>query len=367
MTAAAGTGTAWRRSFFGQNGDPLARSTLVGKKLDGDRPDLWPVIEAEQARLTALEEAFAADRLAQLSAGFLRLALPVLRQQARRRQVEGLMDYGDLILRSNDLLRDPGAAWVLFKLDHGLDHLLLDEVQDTAPAQWTIAGSLTEEFFAGSSAREARAERDAPGRTVFAVGDRKQSIYGFQGADLRSFDDWRERLRDRVRAARRGWHDGALDVSFRSVVPVLALVDAVFADPEAARGVVEPGAPPLLHVSARPEDGGQVELWPLTPREAVPQPEAWTIPETNLGQTSAPGRLARDLAQWIARLTDGSQRLESQDRPVSPGDILVLSAKARALRPHSGARAESRRRAGRGAGPARAHGPGCGTGSHGAG
>jgi ATP-dependent helicase/nuclease subunit A len=317
----------WSRSFFGKDGDPLSRTTLVGKKLDGDRPDLWPVIEDEQARLTALEDAFAADRLAALSAAFLRLALPVLRQQARRRQVEGLMDYGDLILRSNDLLRDPGAAWVLFKLDHGLDHLLLDEVQDTAPAQWTIAGSLTAEFFAGQSAREARAEKGAPERTVFAVGDRKQSIYGFQGADLRSFDDWRERLRSRVRTSRRDWHDGALDVSFRSVVPVLALVDAVFADPEAARGVVEPGTPPLLHVSARPEDGGQVELWPLTPREALPVPDAWTIPETNLGQTSAPGRLARDLAQWIARLTNGGEKLESQDRPVSPGDILVLLQK----------------------------------------
>ena len=109
----------WSRSFFKADGDPLARVTIVGKKLDAERPDLWPVIEAEQARLSALEDAFAAERLADLSAAFLRLALPVLRRQARRRQVEGLMDYGDLILRSNELLRDPGAAWVLFKLDHG--------------------------------------------------------------------------------------------------------------------------------------------------------------------------------------------------------------------------------------------------------
>ncbi|MCB8874972.1 double-strand break repair helicase AddA [Acidisoma silvae] len=327
--------TVWSRSFFKADGGPLARSTLVGKKLDADRPDLWPVIEAEQARLTAIEDAFAADRLADLSASFLRLALPVLRNQARRRQVEGLMDYGDLIIRSNELLRDPGAAWVLFKLDHGLDHLLLDEVQDTAPAQWTIAGSLTAEFFAGTGAREVQAQtqKDALGRTVFAVGDRKQSIYGFQGADLRSFDDWRDRLRQRVRRAQRDWHDGALDVSFRSVVPVLALVDAVFADPEAARGVVEPGSTALLHVSARPEDGGQVEIWPLTPREAVPSPDAWTIPDSNLGQTSAPGRLARDLAQWIARLTDGSQTLASQGRPVQPGDILVLLQKRAPIAP----------------------------------
>lgn len=312
---------SWASSFFGKTGEPLARVTLVGKKLDGLKPELWPAIEREQQRLESVREAFAADRLARLSTAFLRLCLPILRQQARRRQVEGLMDYGDLILRSNDLLRDPGAAWVLFKLDHGLDHLLLDEVQDTAPVQWTIAGSLTEEFFSGIGTR---GEEGAIGRTVFAVGDRKQSIYGFQGADLRSFDEWRERLRLRVRAARRDWHDGALDVSFRSVAPVLQLVDAVFADPEAARGVVETGGLPLAHLSARPEDGGQVELWPLVPKEDVPSPEAWTIPETNLGQTSAPGRLARQLAGWIAKLTDGTTLLESQGRPVSPGDVLVL-------------------------------------------
>jgi ATP-dependent helicase/nuclease subunit A len=314
----------WVEGLLTDKGEPRARSSLIGKKLDSAEPHLWPVIEAEQARVLALADAFAADRLAGLSAALLRLAIPVLRRQAQRRQLEGLMDYSDLIRHSNKLLHDPGAAWVLFKLDHGLDHLLLDEVQDTAPEQWTIAGSLTEEFFAGVGARDTG---DGIGRTVFAVGDRKQSIYGFQGADLRSFDDWRGRLADRVRKGKRRWHDGALDVSFRSVVPVLALVDAVFADPDAARGVVEPGGGPLLHVSARPEDGGQVELWPLMPREAIEPPQPWLIPEANLGQASAPGRLARSLAQWIARLTDGGTPLESQGRPVTPGDVLVLLQK----------------------------------------
>ena len=314
----------WVSALLTSTGEPRARSTVVGRKLDTAEPDLWPVIEAEQTRIMAIADAFAADRLAALSASLLRLAVPVLRRQAQRRQAEGLMDYGDLIRHSNKLLHDPGAAWVLFKLDHGLDHLLLDEVQDTAPEQWTIAGSLTEEFFAGLGTRDAQ---DGVGRTVFAVGDRKQSIYGFQGADLSSFDHWRGRLADRVRQGRRRWHDGALDVSFRSVVPVLALVDAVFADPEAAAGVVEANGDPLLHVSARPEDGGRVELWPPMPREAIEAPQPWLIPETNLGQTSPPGRLARSLAQWIARLTDGGTVLESQGRPVTPGDILVLLQK----------------------------------------
>ena len=119
--------------------------------------------------------------MAAVSAALLTLAAPVLRAYAAHKEASGLLDYDDLIGRTSHLLVDPGAAWVLYKLDGGLDHLLLDEVQDTAPAQWRIAHALTAEFFAGEAARDAQ-------RTVFAVGDRKQSIYSFQGADVDEFD-----------------------------------------------------------------------------------------------------------------------------------------------------------------------------------
>ena len=137
------------------------------------------------------------------------LAAPVLRAYAEHKDASGLLDYDDLIGRTSNLLVDPGAAWVLYKLDGGLDHLLLDEVQDTAPEQWRIAHALTAEFFAGATARDAH-------RTVFAVGDRKQSIYSFQGADVDAFDQSHRLLRERVDAAGKPWRDATLDVSFRS-------------------------------------------------------------------------------------------------------------------------------------------------------
>ncbi len=175
--------------------------------------------------------------MADLSAALLVLAAPVLRAYAAHKQDSGLVDYDDLIGRTSQLLVDPGAAWVLYKLDGGLDHLLLDEVQDTAPAQWRIAHALTAEFFAGAGAREEN-------RTVFAVGDRKQSIYSFQGADADEFDRSRDLLERRVTAAGGKFRKTPLDVSFRSTQPVLSLVDAVFDDPVAAAGVVEPGERP---------------------------------------------------------------------------------------------------------------------------
>src|ERR1700753_167850 len=128
-----------------------------------------------------MEDARRAIRLASVSRALAMLAGPVAHGYAVRKDEAGLLDYDDLIITTENLLVKPGAAWVLYKLDGGLDHLLLDEVQDTAPQQWRIAHALTDEFFAGAGARDRT-------RTVFAVGDRKQSIYSFQGADTAEFD-----------------------------------------------------------------------------------------------------------------------------------------------------------------------------------
>ena len=160
------------------------------------------------------------------------------------RTTSGLLDYDDLIGRTSHLLVDPGAAWVLYKLDGGLDHLLLDEVQDTAPAQWRIAHALTAEFFAGAAAREAD-------RTVFAVGDRKQSIYSFQGADIEEFDRSHRPLAD-AGAARRASPGATRGWTCRSArpQPVLELVDRVFADPTGRRRCRRAG--PDAHPLRRP-------------------------------------------------------------------------------------------------------------------
>ena len=304
--------SAWRCAFLLDDGSPRGPTTLVNKKLAEQRPELAAALLEEQQRVLAVEDSCRAARAAAASAALLRLAGPVVRCYAGSKRDEDKLDYDDLIGRTGHLLVDPGAAWVLYKLDGGLDHLLLDEVQDTAPAQWAIAGRLTEEFFAG----------EGPHRTVFAVGDRKQSIYSFQGADPDQFDRWRDILRRRVEAVGGKWRDVGLNVSFRSAAPVLALVDAVFADPAAAQGVEAAGT--LVHIADRAGHAGSVELWPLAPPPEEAAAEPWTVPERNLGSISAPQRLAEALADWIAGETAGTTLLESRARPLRPGDVLVL-------------------------------------------
>ncbi len=305
----------WREHCLTDNGDGRKPGAFVNPKLATADPRIAATFQAEVDRVLAVEDACRGLRMAEASHALVTLAGPVLDGYARRKDELGLLDYDDLIGQTRRLLVDPGAAWVLYKLDGGLDHLLLDEVQDTAPAQWRIAHALTEEFFSGAGAQRQE-------RTVFAVGDRKQSIYSFQGADAEEFDRSRDLLGARVRQAGKTWIERPLNVSFRSTEPVLALVDRVFADPLAAAGVAEPGT--LSHLAERSGHAGAVELWPLAPPPPDDEPPPWTVPTTNQGLKSAPQVLAETLARWIARETDGTVDLPSRGRHLRPGDVMVL-------------------------------------------
>ncbi len=307
---------SWREEFQTTTGEDRKIGGFLNQKLAPALPELPAVVAAEQARIRHVEDGWRAAEVAKLTAALVDLAGPVTELYAEGKSFTGRLDYDDLIARTARLLVDPGAAWVLFKLDGGLDHLLLDEVQDTAPAQWEIAGRLTAEFFAGAGAR------DGVVRTVFAVGDRKQSIYGFQGADPDAFEQWRGILRRRVEQAGADWRDVTLDVSFRSTAPVLQLVDAVFAQEDAAAGVSAPGA--LHHIADRAAHAGVVDLWPLAPRPEPAPVQPWDIPAENLRQTSAMQRLADALAEWIDGQIRRGEILASKGRPIVAGDILVL-------------------------------------------
>ncbi|GBQ95661.1 DNA helicase II [Acetobacter nitrogenifigens DSM 23921 = NBRC 105050] len=317
----------WRGLFLTSKGEPRKNAGLNKKLLDAHEDVLAP-FEAEAARILRVEEVRRARVLITLTLALLGAAAPVIESYGARKSLLGQVEYDDLIARTLGLLRDPGSAWVLYKLDGGVDHLLLDEVQDTSRVQWEIAGGLTSEFFVGEGARDPAA---GP-RTVFAVGDYKQSIYGFQGADPDAFRDWRRIFERRVRDGGGEWREPALNVSFRSTAPVLKLVDSVFAHSLAARGVSDPGQPASHHESARPGQGGRVELWPLVPRLEQGGEDAtsdmdvaldpWAAPTRNAGLVSPPQRLADTLARWIA--AELLKPPAPGERQLTPGDVLVL-------------------------------------------
>ncbi len=308
----------WCALLLTEGGEARAIRFLMSKALQEAVPELVMVIGAEQARLLRYRDQCASLVLAELSAALIDLVLPIRAADGSAKQQEARFDYADLIARAAQLLRNPGAAWVLYKLDGGLDHVLLDEVQDIAPAQWQVIDQIAAEFFAGSGARD---DAKLP-RSIFAVGDRKQSIYSFQGANLAVFDQWRQTIGRTVIDAQARWHDGTLETSFRSTAPILSLVDQVFAEGDARAGVVA-ASERLSHGISRAGQAGSVMLWPLVPAEAEPGLEGWQVGDYYIGQSSARRRLAEGIAAWIAAQI-GVMDLPARKRTLQAGDILIL-------------------------------------------
>ncbi|SHJ07545.1 DNA helicase/exodeoxyribonuclease V, subunit A [Roseomonas rosea] len=296
---------SWQTLLFTGEGKP--RAALVKED----------AFAREIARVEGILARWTSHRLMGATGSLLSAARPVLEDYKSRKQRRGALDFDDLIHRAQALLRDPGSAWVLFKLDGGLDHLLLDEAQDTNPAQWGIAQALAEEFFSGNGTQEAGQ------RTLFVVGDEKQSIFGFQGADARGFAEWETRFDNQVTRGGAVFERVPLTVSFRSCAPVLALVDQVFAEGEARRGVVRDGVS-LQHSADRAGHAGRVEIWPLLEQAGADAPEPWVVPREPVAAQDAEALLAEAIAARIARMIVEETLPARGDRPIRPGDIMVL-------------------------------------------
>jgi ATP-dependent helicase/nuclease subunit A len=274
--------------------------------------DPGAALRAEAERILRFDAERAGVALVEATLALVHLGDAVLRAYEHRKRLHGLLDYDDLVLKALALLRRPGVApWVLFKLDGGLDHILIDEAQDTNPEQWDIVAALSEEFFAG----EGEGERT---RTVFAVGDGKQSIYSFQRADPGAFVDMRQHFQTRVTAANQRWSVVPLAISFRAAQPLLQAVDAVFSAAGAADGVALDGAA-IHHDAARVGQAGVVELWPAVP---APDPAALAVSADRPAEPHA--RLARAIAARIAQWLATGERLEPRGRALQPGDVMVL-------------------------------------------
>ena len=222
-------------------------------------PDIEDVLRKEAERLAEVLDRIAGAALVERTMALLRLGLDIAGRYTRAKRRRAALDYDDLIVATRRLLESAdSAAWVLYKLDGGIDHVLVDEAQDTNPDQWEVIRRLTEEFFVGQGAVERT-------RTVFAVGDTKQSIFGFQRADPRKLKEMREWFAERSRIADKRFVPVDLNVSFRSTPAVLDAVDWVFGEDEAARGLADPGD--VIHLPSRKNEPGRVELWPLVSAE----------------------------------------------------------------------------------------------------
>jgi ATP-dependent helicase/nuclease subunit A len=307
---------AYLSLFFTKEDKPRAESTLATKAVDAD---IKQRLVEEQLRVVALVDKKRAVAALERTQALFRLARAIDARIARRKTALGALDFEDLIGKTVQLLSRQEAAWILYKLDRGIDHVLIDEAQDTNPAQWDIVRRITEDFTAGAGASGGRV------RTVFAVGDPKQSIYGFQGAEPREFERSRTFWERKIKAAELRFEDVRLTLSFRSVEAVLTAVDATFGISGHFKGLsFEDSAIGTIHESARPHAPGLVELWDIPEPATEDEPDAWTEPLDKPAEDSPPIRVAKRIADAVRIWTTQG---DETGRIWKPGDVLVLVRK----------------------------------------
>ncbi|NDV86439.1 double-strand break repair helicase AddA [Aurantimonas aggregata] len=311
---------ALRALCLRKDGVPCKPGSVATKHVTDFFEDFAERLELLAGHLLAIEDRLASLRLFEASRAALVLADRLERDYALLKRRRGRLDFEDLIVRTADLLtRSEAASWVHYKLDQGIDHVLIDEAQDTSPRQWQVMRQLVDEFFAGAGARNAV-------RTVFAVGDEKQSIYSFQGASPRMFGEERRAMERRARDAGADFEAVRLTQSFRTAAPVLAAVDKVFADPLNRQGVAFDDEAPTHH-TARGDAPGLVEIWPAYVAEPQPESRDWLQPLDHEPANSPANRLARRIAAQIGAWQGDTIIHKGAPKKLSPGDFIVLVRK----------------------------------------
>ena len=293
---------------------------------------------SEQERLEDLRRARRAANVALDTVNALVLADAYLTAYRIEKELSSGLDFADLIEKTRTLTAHaPAAAWVLYKMDGGIAHMLVDEAQDTAPEQWEIVRALSAEFFSGAGLP---ARGPALDRNMFVVGDEKQSIYSFQGAAPEILIQEFQFHRDRARGAGFEFERVDLLASWRSTPEILRFVDATFAPESLTAGLLprrpqDEAAEPIVHEAVRMTDSGCVDLWPLEVEIKGDEREAWDAPLDQVTEYSANRRLAERIAGEIADLLkrgDGVFDKEAKVwRAARPGDVLILVRRRKAL------------------------------------
>ncbi len=295
------------------------RKSVITKKFADANPSVARLFEAECQRLTALIEKRRALAVRDRTCALLYIATSAAANYRREKLERGLLDYDDLIDKTLDMLGRVSSGWVHYKLDRGVDHVLIDEAQDTSPKQWDIIAHLIEEFTSGQGAREGVT------RTIFAVGDEKQSIFSFQGADPHEFASRRRDLRKRFEDAGLKFDPVSFTYSFRSGPAILQSVDHVFRDEAIYRSIHAENTYPL-HESLSDAGLSLIELWDLAQADDRQDIEGWRAPFDGVSATSPEVKLARRIQAEIKRLIENGTMTghAGARRRLSYGDVLIL-------------------------------------------
>ncbi|MEA2866100.1 MAG: ATP-dependent helicase/nuclease subunit [Bradyrhizobium sp.] len=320
--ALAFTGAAQVDEYLGVflTDERTPRKSVVTKKFSDNNSAIARLFDSEGGRIGPLIERRRAVTTRDRTEALLQIATAAVANYRREKQERGLLDFDDLIDKTLEMLDRVSSGWVHYKLDRGVDHVLIDEAQDTSPRQWDIVAHIISEFTSGEGAR------DGVTRTVFAVGDEKQSIFSFQGAAPREFDLRRRALRKKFEDAGLKFDPVSFTYSFRSGPAILQSVDHVFRDEAIYRSIhsAETGYP--IHNSLADAGPSLIELWELQLPDKRDDIEGWRAPFDGVSATSPEVKLAKRIQAEIKSLVENGTMTGSlgDRRPLRYGDMLVL-------------------------------------------
>ncbi len=298
------------------------RKPLATKKVTENHPDILQNLQDEAARLLEIKQQIDAIKISTLTRDLFIVGDAILKQFEKIKENLNTLDFDDLILKTLDLLQGQTkpmkdldvTPWVRYKLDQGIDHLLVDEAQDTNPEQWEIIKALSDDFFS--------TQDDDINRSLFVVGDQKQSIFSFQRASPEKFIDMRQWFETKITSNNKPFENIQFNVSFRSTKSILTLVDHIFARPDLKEGLDEHHD--IEHQSFRYTQAGHIELWPIFKSPKKEDFNPWQPPTEIIESSSGASQMATHIGQTIQKWIDEKEILASYDRPIEAGDIMIL-------------------------------------------
>jgi len=303
------------RSFFLTN-DGSKKKRIVTKNIASPESSLYLELEIIQEKIYQFDQEAKAKHLILYSKLLSLIAKKIISEYEIYKQKNALLDYDDLIIYTQNLLTNSYAKeWVLYKLDGGIDHLLVDEAQDTSKSQWRIIEALIEEFYSGES-------NNPKNRTIFVVGDEKQSIFSFQGADITTFSHMNKFLHEKLGESKKSFETINLDISYRSTKEILTVVADIFNKIIKSNPVDFQGNLPEM-MAHRSDHSGGIEFWPLTLSENNKvEKSIWPIEKVNLD--SAKIILAKKIAAYVKEQLNSGRTLPSTGQKISAKDFLIL-------------------------------------------
>ncbi len=285
-----------------------------GKKISEDE-NLISIIERQIELILEFNEKLNSYKICRTTAALLRFCDRILAIYSDSKKRDGLLDYGDLISYTNKLLLDHNFSdWIRLKMDNLFDHILVDESQDTNWQQWHIIKAISDDFFSGFGAK------DNKNRSIFVVGDDKQSIYSFQGAQPNISEENYRYFNDKITSSAQKLQRIDLSNSFRSLSQILDAVNDCFADNK-----ITIGSEFKKHKPIRKESEGRVEIWPqIYLQRDEEKTYKWNIANAANEELALAEIMAQLVAKKIKFWLDNGKMLPARNRAIKAGDIMIL-------------------------------------------